>query len=48
MTIENKLTLEEVCYSDLRDKLIDLGEEDFIRYVEEQFEVYERSCNESK
>ena len=42
MTIENKLTLEEVCYSDLRDKLIDLGEEDFIIHAEKQYQVYLR------
>ena len=43
-----KLTLEEFCYADLRDKLIEYAEDDFIKYVEEQYEVYERSYNESE
>jgi len=43
-----KLTLEEFCYADLKDKLImEYGEDDFIEYVEEQYEVFERSCDES-
>jgi hypothetical protein len=37
-----KLTLEEVCYSELRDKLIELGEEDFIKHTEKQYQVYLR------
>ena len=44
-----KLTLEEFCYADLKDKLImEYGEDDFIKHVEEQYKVYERSCNESE
>jgi len=44
-----KLTLEEFCYADLKDKLImEYGEDDFIKHVEEQYKVYERSCDESK
>ena len=35
-----KLTKEEFCYNDLRDRLIDHGENAFIYYVERQYNNY--------
>jgi len=46
------LTKEEYCYNDLRDRLIDHGENAFIYHVERQYKDYvesqEEEENESK
>jgi len=40
MMSDFKLTKEEFCYNDLRDRLIDHGENAFIYYVERQYNNY--------
>tara|TARA_R100001594_G_scaffold63269_1_gene97698 strand:- start:1124 stop:1264 length:141 start_codon:yes stop_codon:yes gene_type:complete len=42
---ENRLKLEEFCYADLRDRLIEHGENAFIYYIERQYYNYERDIN---